>query len=54
MSFEEYWQNIGQRTQAFDAKAWALAGWNGHKIHGGEAPIEEETKLLGAYEGYSG
>lgn len=53
--FEDWWEEYGTRALAFNAKQFAKAGWDGHKIHGVESPIEEEIKLLeGAYEGYGG
>lgn len=53
--FNAWWEAFGTRAIAFDAKGFAKAGWDGHWIHGGESPIEEEKKLLeGAYEGYGG
>lgn len=55
MEFSEWWEDYGTRTLAFNAKDWAKAGFLGHKLHGGEPPIEEEQKLLeGAHEGYGG
>lgn len=44
--FETWWQDHGCLTLAHNAQDWALAGWLGHKIHGGEAPIEEEPKQI--------
>lgn len=44
--FSIWWANVGQRVRAFDARSWALSGWLGHKIHGGEAPIREEPKQI--------
>lgn len=41
--FSIWWSDVGQRVRVFDARSWCLAGWLGHKIHGGEAPIEENT-----------
>lgn len=54
IDFETWWADHGARTQAFDAKAWCLAGWLGHKMHGGEAPIEEEAKQIEAPENKAG
>lgn len=33
MTFEAWWQDVGQRVQAFDARSWAKAGWNGARLH---------------------
>lgn len=45
-NFELWWKDHGCRAIAFDAKSFALAGWLGHKIHGGKAPIDEEPKQI--------
>ena len=39
MTFDEWFSDIGQRTQAFNAKQWAKAGWDAHKIHS-DCPID--------------